>query len=77
MNTQIGLKNLMIINYLVDVNVSSLKDECVRDKDYKHIVIDKNTFKRKQWVIVMIFILRLDVLLLTDVFENFISVCTE
>ena len=77
MNTQIGLKNLMIINDLVDVNVSSLKDECVRDKDCKHIVIDKNTFKRKQWVIVMIFILRLDVLLLTDVFENFISVCTE
>ena len=35
---------------------SSLKDECIREKDYLHAINVWNTLKRKKWMIIVIFI---------------------
>ena len=53
---------------------SSLKDEYINEKDYLHAINVWNTFKMN---IMGDLYLKKDVLLLADVFENFIGTCLE
>ena len=56
---------------------SSLKDKCVSDKDYLYAVNVWNMFELKTIGNYYDLYLKADVLLLTDVFEKFIDVCSE
>ena len=52
---------------------SSLKDECMREEDYLHLLMFGMHLKLNQWVIIH----DLEVLILANVFEKFISTCLE
>ena len=54
---------------------TSLKDECINEKDYSHAINVWNTFKMKTMGDYRDLSLKTDVLLLTDVFEKFINTC--
>ena len=56
---------------------SSLKDECISEKDYSHAINVWNTFKMNTMGDYQNLYLKTDVLLLTDVFEKFINTCLE
>ena len=56
---------------------SSLKDECVSEKDYSYDINVWNTFKMNTMGDYHDLYLKTDVLLLTDVFEKFINTCLE
>ena len=56
---------------------SSLKDECISEKDYIHAINIWNMFKMNTMGDYHDLYLRTDVLLLADVFEKFISTCFE
>ena len=54
---------------------SSLKNECISKKDYLHSIIVWNVFKMNTMSDYNDLYLEIDVLLLPDVFEKFISTC--
>ena len=56
---------------------SSLKVECFSEKDYSHAIKIWNMFKRNKMGDYHDLYLKTDVLLLTDVFESFISSCLK
>ena len=56
---------------------SFLKDECICEKDYSHTIDVWNVFKMNIMGDYHDFYLKTDVLLLTDIFEKFISTCLE
>ena len=56
---------------------SSLKDECIKEKDYSYAVNVWNTFRMNTMGDYYDHYLKTDVLLLTDVFEKFINTCLE
>ena len=56
---------------------SSLKGECVIEKDYLHVINVWNTFKINTMGDYHNLYLKTDVLLLADVFEKFINTCLE
>ena len=56
---------------------SFLKDECICEKDYSHAIDVWNVFKMNIMGDYHDFYLKTDVLLLTDIFEKFISTCLE
>ena len=56
---------------------SSLKDECVNEKDYLHDIDVWNVFKMKTMGDYHDLYLKTDVLLLADVFEKFINTCLD
>ena len=56
---------------------SSLKDECINEKDYLHAVNILNVFKMNKMGDYHDLYLTTDVLLLADVFEKFINTCLE
>ena len=56
---------------------SSLKDECISEKDYLHANNVWNMFKMNTMGDYHDFSLKKDVLLLADVFERFVSTCLE
>ena len=56
---------------------SSLKDERISDEDYSHAINVWNTYKMDTMGDYHDLYLKTDVLLLADVFENFIDTCLE
>ena len=54
---------------------SSLKDECISEKDYLHVINVWNTFKRKTMGDYHDLYLKADVSQLADVFESFVNTC--
>ena len=56
---------------------SSLKDECINEKDYSHAINVWNAFKMNTMGDYHDLYLKTDVLLLADVFETFIDMCLE
>ena len=56
---------------------SSLKGECISEKDYLHGINVWNTLKRKTMGDYNDLYLKTEVLLLADVFEKFINTCLE
>ena len=56
---------------------SSLKDECISEKDYLHSIVVWNVFKMNTMGDYHDIYLKTDVLLLTDVFEKFINTCLD
>ena len=56
---------------------SSLKTECISVKDYLHAINVWNIFKMNTMGDYHYLYLKTDVLILTDVFEKFISTCSE
>ena len=56
---------------------SSLKDECISEKDHLHANNVGNVFKINDLGNYYNLYLKADVLLLADVFENFINTCLE
>ena len=56
---------------------SSLKDECISEKDYLYAINVWNTFKMNTIHNYHDLNLKTDVLLLADVFEKFINTCLE
>ena len=54
---------------------NSLKDECISEKDYQRANNVWNAFKMKTMGDYLDLYLKIDVLLLTDVFEKFIKTC--
>ena len=56
---------------------SSLKDECISEKDYLHANNVWNMFKMNAMGDYHDLYLKTDVLLLADVFETFVSTCLE
>ena len=73
------LKSFLKINYLIDLNcLSSLKDECISEKDYLRAINVWNVLKEK----IMgdyhdDLHLKTDIFLLADVFEKIINTCLE
>ena len=73
------LKSFLKINYLIDLNcLSSLKDECISEKDYLRAINVWNVLKEK----IMgdyhdDLYLKTDIFLLADVFEKIINTCLE
>ena len=67
----------MKINYLIEVFFSSLKDKCISKKDYLHSITVWNVFKMNKMDDYPDLYLKIDVLLLTAVFEKFISAFLE
>ena len=70
------LKNLMKQSYL-KVFYSLLQDEHVSDEDHGHTKKNSNDFEMKLMGDYHILYLKTDILLLTDVFEEFRNMCTE
>ena len=68
-------KKFWIINYLT--NFSSLHDECISEKYYLHVFDVWNMLKRKTMGDYHDLYLKVDDLLLADVFEIFIHACLE
>ena len=56
---------------------SSLKDKCISEKDYFHVINVWNVFKLNALGDYHDLYLNADVLLLADVFEKFINTCSE
>ena len=56
---------------------SSLKDECISEKDYSHANNVWNTFKMNTMGDYHDLYLKTDALLLADVFEKFINTCLQ
>ena len=56
---------------------SSLKDECISEKDYLHAVTVWDVFKMNTMGDYHDLYLKTDILLLADVFQKFISTCLE
>ena len=56
---------------------SSLKDECISEKDYSHAINVWNIFKMNAMGDYIDIYLKTDVLLLADVFEKSINTCLE
>ena len=56
---------------------SSLKDECIREKDYLHATDVWNMFKMNTLGDYHDLYLKTDVLLLADAFEKFINTCLD
>ena len=56
---------------------SSLKDECISERDYLQAINVWNVFKMNTMGDYHDFYLKTDVLLLADVFEKFITICLE
>ena len=54
---------------------SSLKDECISEKDYSHAIDAWNVFKLNTMSDCHDLYLKTDVLLLVEVFEKFIEIC--
>ena len=71
MNIWTVLKSFLKINSLIGVN--SLRDECISEKDYKTANNIWNVFKMNTIGDYHDLYLKADVLLLADVFENFIN----
>ena len=78
MNIWRALKSFLMINYPISVHFfSSLKDECISEKDYSHAIDVWNMFKMNTMSDYHDLYLKADVLLLADVFEKFITTCLE
>ena len=78
MNTWIVLKYFLKIKYLIGVNFfSSLKYECISEKDYLASINVWNVFKMNTIGDYYDFYLKTDFPLLADVFEKFISTCFD
>ena len=72
------MKKCLKKNYLISVNCfSSLKDECISEKDYLHAIDIWNVFKMNTMGDYHDLCLKTDFLLLADVFEQFISTCLD
>ena len=56
---------------------SSLKDECIIEKDYSHVINVWNKFKMSTMGDYHDLYLKADVLLLADVFEKFTNTCLQ
>ena len=73
----IVFKGFLKINYLINEFFSSLKDRCISGKDYFKAINVWNVFKMNTVGDCHDLYLKTDVLLLADVFENFIKTCLD